>query len=356
MPLIWEYVPRPVPVSISATSQSLNNASQNAAVDFVSNVVFPGESWDTRTDEQAGLDTDLLDDFVAAVGGQGVIIRDGYLVRTWGSASAKSDVASAAKPVSALLLLIAIEEALVSGINETFDEYWTMQGDDVGVMTLAHGANMLTGYVRPEDPGEAYSYNDYAVNLFGYTLETIFGTDLNTAALDADRLGALDFEDGSLYSVRDGLGISTSPRDFARIGWFMLNKGNWNGTQIISEALYDSVPTVGAAIPRSNTGSADADDYLNVSSFGGDGNQASIGPNVYRWGRFVNNTIAQTATRLWPNSPTDAEVLQGHFGPETMLLLPSQGIVCAAYGSWGDLESDRSTMDSRIALLVSAVV
>jgi hypothetical protein len=57
--------------------------------------VFPGASWEERTPEQVGLDPALVDQFVSSLGGDGVLIRNGYLVRKWGGYTSRADWASA---------------------------------------------------------------------------------------------------------------------------------------------------------------------------------------------------------------------------------------------------------------------
>jgi len=41
---------------------------------------FPGEHWDHIAPERAGYDPDLLAEFVAEVGGHGVVVRNGHFV------------------------------------------------------------------------------------------------------------------------------------------------------------------------------------------------------------------------------------------------------------------------------------
>ena len=54
------------------------------------------------------MDETELSAFARAVGGDGVVIRDGFLVKTWGKPDRRADWASAAKPVMSTLLLLAV--------------------------------------------------------------------------------------------------------------------------------------------------------------------------------------------------------------------------------------------------------
>jgi CubicO group peptidase (beta-lactamase class C family) len=98
-------------------------------------------------------------------------------------------------------------------------------------MSFRHLADMTSGYSRAEAPGTHWAYNDLAINLYRHLMVEVLGEPLNDAALK--RLAALQFQDGDLFGSRDGAGVNTSPRDFARLGWFWMNHGSWNGRQLL---------------------------------------------------------------------------------------------------------------------------
>ncbi len=52
---------------------------------------FPGNAWQTKTTQQVGVNAAALDEFAKAVSGDGVVIRDGYLVKTWGQPDRRAD-------------------------------------------------------------------------------------------------------------------------------------------------------------------------------------------------------------------------------------------------------------------------
>jgi len=227
-------------------------------------VAFPGNQWEVRSPSELGMDGSKLDQLAANIGGRGIVVKDGYVVKTWGSVSSKSDWASAAKPVISTLLFFAVEEGLVPSVYDLISNWgWNLSPKDQG-MTFFHLANMISGYARPEPPGEAWAYNDYAIRLYGLTMQDVFGTTLDGAA--QQRFAPLQLEDGSLFGSRGGLGISTSVRDFARIGWLWLNKGNWDGNQLVPESYFDAYmkPLVPLDLPR--TSSASTNDYLGIGT------------------------------------------------------------------------------------------
>jgi len=80
--------------------------------------VFPGKTWQERPPAEVGLNPGRLRSLAAFLGGRGCVIRHGYLVYTWGDASKRGDVASAAKPVYAHFLLKAVEDGKIPGLDE----------------------------------------------------------------------------------------------------------------------------------------------------------------------------------------------------------------------------------------------
>jgi hypothetical protein len=79
--------------------------------------VYPGDDWTEELPKNMGLDPAILDKFANEIGGSGVIIRNGYLVKKWGSYDAKIDWASAAKPVISTMLLFALKEGKLTSVD-----------------------------------------------------------------------------------------------------------------------------------------------------------------------------------------------------------------------------------------------
>ncbi len=100
---------------------------------------FPGAYWEERNPASLGLDGTVLDRLGVALGGRGCVVKDGYVVKTWGSQS------------------------------EIGDFGWELSSKDQGV-TFRHLADMTSGFRRPEPPGAAYSYSDFAIQLYPKTM------------------------------------------------------------------------------------------------------------------------------------------------------------------------------------------
>jgi CubicO group peptidase (beta-lactamase class C family) len=313
-------------------------------------VTFPGTSWATRTPSQVGLNRSKLDEFRNATGNiAGVVIKDGYLIYTWGSASGKFDWASAAKPVHSTMLLFALKEEKIPSVHDQVRNWgWNLNSKDQ-TMELFHLANMTSGYALPEAPGERWGYNDYAIQLYTRTLyERIFEQTANTAARHSARLGRLQFQDGSIFSSRQGVGLYTSPRDFARIGWLWLNKGNWQGRQLLPASYFTNYfkPHVPASLSRTAGGT---DDYLNIGSFGGGTNQTPFGPGIYGFNFWFNPN-----RETWPDVPVDVYQANGHWNGEVLTVFPTQNMVVVWKGRRATSSNFAGPMNNHLKLLMQA--
>lgn len=333
--------------------------------------VFPGEAWQTKTPNEVGLVETTLDEFAQAVGGDGVVIRNGYLVKTWGRPDRRDDWASSAKPVISTLLLFAVQEGKLTSVDDPVRP-WVKKlwpGKDLiekdQSMTFRHLADMTSGYARAESPGSHWAYNDLAINLYRHVMTEVLGEPLNDAALK--RLAALQFQDGDLFGSRGGAGVNTSPRDFARIGWFWMNKGDWNGQQLLGLSSFASrrnapnkdgafgqrqatrgqslldvymKPDVPRDLPRT---ARNGDDYLGIGSYGGGSDQNFPGQGLYGFNWWFNAKMPRGETFL-PSLPNDAFCTIGHQGNEVMLIVPSWQLVVAARGNWGGVRLERTKL------------
>lgn len=316
---------------------------------------FPKGVWTQKTPAELGMDRSYLVALRNATGnGTGIVVRHGYSVYRWGQdVAVKVDWASAAKPVVSTLLLFALQEGRIDSVDDLIGAWgWPLKSKD-RTMTFRHLSCMVSGYALPERPGEAWGYNDYAISLYKKTIfDRVFAQPANTVALDPLRLGPLRFQDGDLFGPqRQGYGLLTSPRDFARIGVFWLNKGNWRGTQLLPSEYFDEYCTnqVSADLPRTKGG---LNDYLHVGTDGGTSNQASQAQGFYGFNWWFNTDGA-----TWPDAPPDTFQARGHANAETMVVMPSLGIVAAWYGRQS-LPGDPALQDANyyFSLLANSVV
>jgi len=317
--------------------------------------VFPRKTWTQRSATEAGMVARHVDSFVRAVQGDGCIVKDGYLIRAWGNYTAQGDWASASKPVLGTLLMLAVAEGRLPSLDAPIHTLgWKLQDHHAGI-TFRHLANMVSGYGRAEAPGTAWAYNDTAINLYAHSLQRLKGTSLNDAF--TRRLGSLQFEDGPFFGSREGIGVSASPRDFARLGLFWLNCGTWRGHRHIPLRIFKDFvkPSVLADHPRSV---GVGEDYLEVGTYGGSTDQSEHGPGFYGCSFWFNETLPGTGNRVWPSLPEDAFQANGQWNTHTVTVIPSWGLVVVLRGGrMGRFApgTTGSTADRRFELLRSAM-
>jgi len=318
-------------------------------------VHFPGVQWEQRDPSSLGLDGAVLDRLAEALGGRGCVIKDGYVVKTWGSQSEIGDWFSSAKPVLSTLLLFAIVEDKVKSPDTPIRDFgWELKGKDEGI-TFRHLADMTSGFRRPEPPGAAYAYNDFAIQLYQRTLfDKVFRDEPDQIANDPKRLGFLGLEDGLRFNANRRR-LAASVRDFARICWFWMNNGNWNGTQLIPERLFreSRKPDVPRTLPISE--GPDSEDYLGIASYGGGSNQVhTAGPGNYGFNWWFNQPGPKGDQLLWPDAPPDLFASLGARGNCTFMIPHLRLVLVSAFGAWGP--SPEETANPHLRTLMQAVL
>jgi len=310
-----------------------------AVAQDVERTFFPAAEWSVRRPPEVGMSANALDELAEVLGGRGCVVRHGRVVKAWGSQSEKSDWLSSAKPVLSTLLFFAVHEGKVSGVDSLVGDWgWDLSAKD-RTMTFRHLANMMSGYARPEPPGAAWAYNDYGIQLYQKTLfERVFAEDAAVVANDPKRLGFLQLEDGLEFMPHTNR-LVASVRDFARIALFWLNRGNWNGTQLLPRSLFDRYmrPCVPEDLPH--TAKAPTNDYLGIGTFGGGSDHfTNCGAGIYGFNWWFNGTGRLHPEALtWPDAPPDTFMSIGA-GGNCSVMIPSLDLVLvSARGNWGDL-------------------
>lgn len=303
-----------------------------------SGIVFPGDSWEERTPEAVGMDVSPLNQLELQLGGRGCIIKDGYLVKTWGDQAQAVDWASSSKAVLSTMLFFAVSEGLVKNVDQPIVEFgWELKEKDRGITFRQLGA-MMSGYARPEGPAEAWAYNDFAIQLYQMTLfDKVFKGDANAVAQDPKRMGSLRFQDGFAFTERRR--VKASARDFARITWFWLNHGRWGDKQLLPSRFFEEFMKPQALFDLPATKPAEQDDYLNIGSYGGNSDQFSMcGPGTYGFNWWFNEKgRTHPDARMWPDAPADSVMTIGARGNCSVLIPRLKLALVSAGGNWGEI-------------------
>ncbi|MBN1362091.1 MAG: serine hydrolase [Sedimentisphaerales bacterium] len=328
--------------------------------------VYPGREWKRRPAEELGLDPTKLKAFSDSVGGFGCVIRHGYLAYTWGDASRRMDVASAAKPVYAHFLFKAVQEGRIARLDELVCKWEPRLGEINASLdhkdrkiTWRHLANQISCYGLVEAPGSAYAYNDWQmallfdtlfVKVYGVTHETV---DALLHAQLTDVIGCQDDPTFLAFGTGDRPGrLAISPRDFARFGLLHLRGGRWQDKQLLSAEWVRMAVTrpVPNSIPRA--GNVAAEMIPGQRSIGSrqipDNQTDHMGS--YSWLWWING-VDRAGQRHWPDVPTDACGCFGHGGVRAMVVLPSLDLVV----SWnGTRIEGRQQENEALRLLLAA--
>lgn len=184
---------------------------------------------------------------------------------------------SAAKTFVALLVGIALEEGKIKSLDDPVGNYLpTYREGEKNKITVRHLLMMASGLDWQESsknplsenaesyygsdlwglvnrqqvaarPGEAFNYQSGNSQLLGYIVEKATKKDLSRYAYEKiwskigtehDAYWSLDKEKGDEKAFCCFYGSS---RDFARLGRLILQRGNWNGEQVVSEKFMDEM-------------------------------------------------------------------------------------------------------------------
>lgn len=194
---------------------------------------------------------------------------------------------SAAKSIVSVLIGIALKEGKIKSIEEPVGNYIPeFKIGDKQKITIRHLLEMSSGlkwdegYANPfsitteayygtdlyklvanltveSEPGKHFNYQSCNSELLGIIIKKATGKSLSEYA--SEKLWTpINAEQNALWSLdaADGMEkcyccFNSNARDFARIGKLYLNKGNWNGIQIVDTAFVDE-STKPAPILRSN--------------------------------------------------------------------------------------------------------
>lgn len=179
---------------------------------------------------------------------------------------------SMAKSITSLLIGCALDDRLIRSVEEPVVSYIPeLAGKGMDNMTIKNLLQMTSGvkfnesYINPfgdaatyyygrnlrkavynrelaYKPGTHFSYSSGDTQMLGLVLERALKDKTITAYLEEKIWKPLGMEYDATWSLdrkKDGVEktfccVNARARDFAKIGRLLLNKGNWNGRQIVS--------------------------------------------------------------------------------------------------------------------------
>lgn len=239
---------------------------------------FPGDDWDECTPESEGVDSaamlSALETLESYCGDDGVtetvIIRNGCLIHRGSNSTHTHGVWSTSKTFTSTALGLLVDDDTVT-VDTMAADYEPLLESLYDTVTLGHFAIMSSGYdsvnvpagenrwgqasedwsVDPYDPttpwfapGAEFLYWDEAMMMNGRVLTRILGTTLQSFVqqriTDPIGMGSWSWNlEGSVdgTDINNGCtGVNIHAEQLARFGYLYLNRGNWNGTQLLGES------------------------------------------------------------------------------------------------------------------------
>ncbi len=149
---------------------------------------------------------------------------------------------STTKSVVSLLVGIAMERGLIKDIDAPVISYFP-EGTELLApgqdrITLRHLLTMSAGLGSDRIPGVSFYYNNRETELVGAVLNKVTGNNVEVLARKEifTPLGISDIDwhkDASSGLPMSARGLELRPRDWAKIGQLVLNRGVWEGKQIV---------------------------------------------------------------------------------------------------------------------------
>jgi CubicO group peptidase (beta-lactamase class C family) len=226
----------------------------------------------------------------------GIILRHGYIVAEFGDTKTNDPVYSVAKSFLSTTASFAFAEGLIHSVDDPVAAYINDGGYDsphnAKITWKNHlqqesewegelwgkNANFLgveefgNGQMKPReihDSGTYYEYNDVRINRLALSLARVFGKGLPEVLKEKimDQIGAssawkwqgygpkstVEINGKAVESVSGGTrwggGLWINSQDLARFGLLILNKGNWEGKQLVSDKWIKEATTSSAHGP-----------------------------------------------------------------------------------------------------------
>ncbi|MEO9871035.1 serine hydrolase domain-containing protein [Ekhidna sp.] len=279
--------------SKSVSSVSLNKSAIEDAVQFAMDNEYSGQK-DLRLAILEGFNREPYHQLQGPTkergGPAGMIIKDGYLIASWGDTKRVDMTFSVTKSYLSTTAGLAVDDGLIRSIQDQVKDYvWddTFQGEHNSKITWEHllyqtsdWSGALFGlydwtdrpdrkgtfddwrYRELKEPGTSYKYNDVRVNVLSYSLLNVWRKPLPQVLKERimDPIGAsttwrwygydnswvtLDGQHMQVVSGggHHGGGVFISTEDHARFGLLFARKGKWDGKQLISAKWTEMIQT-----------------------------------------------------------------------------------------------------------------
>lgn len=327
--------------------------------DAADEMVFPQSNWAQSEPNSQGIDTRRLqlavDHLRANAPRDGVdellIVRNGRLIFAGQNIDKVHGIWSCTKSFTSSVLGLLIDDGHCE-LDTPVSQYVSEMSRNYAKVTLRQFATMTSGYRADGDeprggythgpsrtpfaphahplfsPGSKYAYWDSAMNQFANVLTRIAGEPMEALfkrriaepiGMNDERWDWGDFGEVNGSVVNGGAGnngnhVQISARELARFGHLILNRGNWNGRQLLSAKWIDQATRVQvpATLPL------------------GHAESGIPGPGAYGLNWWVNGRKPDGALK-WPGVPANTFAAMGH-NNNVLFVVPAWNMVIVRLG------------------------
>jgi len=271
---------------ITMENSGLNDENLQKAIDFAQNNEYSG-SRDLRIAIVKGFEREPFHEILGPTkkrgGPAGMILKDGYLVASWGDTKRVDMTFSVTKSFLSTIAGLAVDNKLIKSTTDEVGQYvwdgtfsgahnskisWehllqqnsAWSGELWGVKDWADRPPSEGGiddwkFATPKTPGTVMEYNDVRVNVLAYALTHTWRKPLPMVLKERimDKIEAsttwrwygydhawTEIDGIQMKSVtgggHSGAGMFISTEDMARFGLLFLNDGQWKAEQIVSKS------------------------------------------------------------------------------------------------------------------------
>lgn len=340
--------------------------------------VFPGEEWLRSSPEEQGVDPekmqkalDYLESFSKHNGNREVvIIRNGYMIFDGGQSDSVHNIWSCSKTFTSAVLGLLIDEGRIS-MDDKASDFEPLLEEFYPEVSFRQFASMTSGYsargrsrwedtdysdwswtvYEPEEPlfpaGSAFAYWDEAQMMFGRVLTQILEKSMQSYLTEkiTDHIGMgswqwLPEKEVKGITINNGCtNVYINAKQFARWGWLFLNKGHWDGTQLLSKDWISQATSVQveASLP---TGDTDR--------------KETVGSGCYGFNWWINGRKANGQLKL-PGAPEGCFFASG-LNNNKCVVLPQWNMVVVRMGEDGHPENPDQVYGTFLKLLEESLI
>lgn len=284
-----------------------------------------------------------------------LVIKDGKLLHEeyFGEYDSKSQTNSfsMAKAFTVMLMGAAIKEGKIKNEDQLFSDFFPQfANDELGEhLTLRELASMEAGYYWDENyknpflqnpriyygknmaeallypkfeakPGTKFEYQSGASQLLGFAIRKAIKVPL--AYYASEKFWKPLGMESTAYWNTDEQGMEKTfcclnaiPRDYAKLGQLLLQKGNWNGKQLIDSAYVEKMIT-----------------------------PTKLSGGIYGWGIWVNNDAPYKYYQFWG------------FTSQLIIVIPEKNMIIVRTGKFNNETKDKKGRSAQAAFLAENVV